>query len=78
MQFVGWYVHWSLTNFEFAFKFKFCLPLQFHEYLRFNSSEVIRLSFEGFDEKTHATNKQDFFSSVKKRENLEFRVRESV
>ena len=35
MQFVGWYVHWILNNFEFAFKFKLFLLLQFHEYLSF-------------------------------------------
>ena len=33
MQFVGWYVRWSLTNFELAFKFKFCLRLQLFEVL---------------------------------------------
>ena len=65
MQFVGWYVHWSLTNFEFAFKFKFFLLLQFHEYLSFDelfnhlSDWVLKALMKKF-----TTN---FFSSVKKR-----------
>ena len=29
MQFVGWYVPWGLTNFEFAFcNLEFCLPVK--------------------------------------------------
>ena len=31
MQFVGWYVRWSLTNFGFAFKSKLCLQVNNYE-----------------------------------------------